>query len=96
MMTNSSPADFQAVDAHLRALLLEFLADEFVRSRNSHGPLHAGCRFERFEARGHVAADADDADHNSLLAFDRVDLEAKFPNPLAYVVDLRLGSVRPH
>ena len=48
-------ADFHAVDAHRGVLLLEFLADEFVRRGNADGALDAGRGFERFQAGGHVA-----------------------------------------
>ena len=87
--------DFEIADSHLRALLLEFLADEFVGRGNADGPFNAGSGFQGLEARGHVAH-PHHANHHPLLAFDRVNSIAKIANALADVIYFRLGSVRPH
>ena len=84
--TNSSPPISVPLTRMTRASLAEFLADELVRGGNAHRTLHARRGFERFQAGGDVA-DADDADHDALLAFNGMDLVAKLRDPFADVVD---------
>src|SRR5262249_57903093 len=88
-------SNFESTDSHLRALLLEFLADKLVRRRDAHSTFHAGSRFERFQASCHVA-NADHSNDHALFTLDRVDLIAEFTNPLADVVNLFSGGMGAH
>ena len=89
-------SNFKTIDAHLRALLLEFLADELVRCRDAHRALHSGSGFERLEAVRHVA-NADHADDHAFFALNGVNLIPELTNSLADVVNLftrRMGAHR--
>src|SRR5262249_43102896 len=88
-------ADFEAVHAHARMVLPKLLADKLVRSRNPDGALDARCRFERFEACSDVTH-TDDADHDALLALDRMHLVTELTDPLADMFDFFLGRMTPH
>ena len=86
-------ADFEAVDPHLRALLFEFLTDELVGRRDTHGPLDPGGRLQGFETGGDVAAHADDANHDALLARDGMYFESEIRDPFANMIDLLLRGM---
>ena len=89
-------ADLGAADADDGALLAELLADELVGRGNPHGLLDAGGRFERFEAGFDISADADDADHDSFLAFDGMHSKAEFLNSFRDMFHFLPGGVGPH
>jgi predicted RNA-binding Zn ribbon-like protein len=96
MVTNSSPPISALPTRMTGALLAEFLADELVRGGDAHGALDAGSGFERFQAGGDVAARADHADHNALLAFDRVDAKSEIGNTFTDMVNLLLRGMQSH
>ena len=83
-------ADFDAVDAHLRALLLEFLADELVGRGDPHRPFDSGRGFERFETGGHVAPTPTTPITTRSSPSIEWTLKSEFANALADMVDFRL------
>jgi hypothetical protein len=88
-------ADFRAVHLDARFPFAKFLADEFVGRGNTHDVLDLRHSFHGFEA-GRDIADADDADDNTLFAFNRVHFVAETLHDPANLVDFLARSVQLH
>ena len=95
MTMNSSPPISTPLTRMRVLSCAKFLADEFVRRGDAHRFFDLRHGFDGLQARSDIA-DADDSDHDALLAFDRVHLVAKVFRDAANFVDFLPGGMQLH